>query len=98
MGDWLEEIAAEFPEAFFNDLYGMQDIIRQKTGVTTTLMRFPGGSSNTVSSAYNRGIMTRLANSLLSKGYQYFDWNVDSNDAGGARKKTTVSCKKRSPS
>ena len=29
--------------------------------------------------------MTRLTKSIREKGYQYFDWNVDSNDAGGAK-------------
>ena len=29
--------------------------------------------------------MTRLTKKLLELGYQYFDWNVDSNDAGGAK-------------
>lgn len=70
-------------EAFFKDLYGMQEIIRQKTGITTTLMRFPGGSSNMVSS-FNYGIMTRLTQAVTEKGFQYFDWNVSSGDAGGA--------------
>lgn len=77
-------------EAFFNDLLGMQNIIYRNTGVKTTLMRFPGGGSNLVSD-YNEGIMTRLAKAVQDAGFQYFDWNVDSNDAGGARKKTTVS-------
>lgn len=71
-------------EAYFNDLYGMQTIIANKTGVSTTLMRFPGGSSNTIS-AFNPGIMTTLTQSVQDAGFQYFDWNVDSNDAGGAR-------------
>ena len=77
-------------EAFFQDLLGMQDIIYRNTGVRTTLMRFPGGGSNLVSS-YNDGIMTRLTQAVQNAGFQYFDWNVDSNDAGGARKKDTVS-------
>ena len=77
-------------EAFFNDLLGMQNIIYRNTGVKTTLMRFPGGGSNLVSD-YNEGIMTRLAQAVQDAGFQYFDWNVDSNDAGGARKETTVS-------
>ena len=34
--------------------------------------------------------MTSLAASLTDMGYQYFDWNVDSNDAGGAKKAQTV--------
>ncbi len=72
-------------EAFFNDLNKMSDIIYEKTGVRTTLMRFPGGSSNTTSKKYNKGIMTRLTKMVEDMGYQYFDWNVDSDDAGSAR-------------
>ncbi len=72
-------------EAFFKDLYSMQDLIYQHTGIKTMLTRFPGGSSNTISSAYSKGIMTRLTKELRARGFQYFDWNVDSNDAGGAQ-------------
>ena len=80
--DYSKIYASE--EAFFNDLYGMQKIIKDKTGVTTTLMRFPGGSSNTVSK-FNPGIMTRLTKAVRDQGFQYFDWNVSSGDAGGAK-------------
>ncbi len=48
------------------------------------IIRFPGGSSNTVSKRLNQGIMTRLTNQVKERGYHYFDWNVDSNDAAGA--------------
>ena len=72
-------------KAFLDDMQKMQDVIYQYTGIRTMLTRFPGGSSNSVSSAYNRGIMTRLTKKLREMGYQYFDWNVDSNDAGGAK-------------
>ena len=71
------------PEAFFQDLFGMQKIIEDNTGVKTYLMRFPGGSSNMVSS-FSPGIMTTLTERVQDAGFQYFDWNVDSNDAGGA--------------
>lgn len=77
-------------EAFFADLYGMQDVIYQNTGVMTTLMRFPGGGSNLVSN-FNEGIMSTLTEAVQDCGFQYFDWNVDSNDAGGALKSMTVS-------
>ena len=66
-------------EAFMDDLYGMQKIIRDHTGVTTFLMRFPGGSSNRVSS-FNPGIMTKLVDRVEAEGFQYFDWNVGSSD------------------
>lgn len=71
-------------EAYFADLYRMQEIIQNRTGILSTLIRFPGGSSNTVSS-FNKGIMTRLVQQVTEKGFTYFDWNVDSKDAGGAR-------------
>ena len=71
-------------EAYFEDLYKMQEIIERHTGIKSMLLRFPGGSSNTISKDYNTGIMTRLAAAVQEKGFTYFDWNVDSNDAGGA--------------
>ena len=71
-------------EAFFADMYAMQEHIAAYTGNATTLLRFPGGSSNRVSS-FNPGIMTRLTQKLTEMGYTYFDWNVDSKDAGGAK-------------
>ncbi len=77
--DYDEIYASE--EAFFNDLYKMQDIIEKATGVKSTLMRFPGGSSNKVSK-FNPGIMTRLTQAVTDQGFQYFDWNVSSGDAG----------------
>ncbi|MDO5401441.1 MAG: polysaccharide deacetylase family protein [Eubacteriales bacterium] len=72
------------PEAYFDDLYGMQAYILEKTGVKTTLMRFPGGSSNTVSRKSWEGLMTLLTEAVQDAGFQYFDWNIYSGDAGGA--------------
>ena len=69
-------------EAYFNDLYYMQSIIQSYTGQTSMMLRFPGGSSNSVS-YFNPGIMTRLTQLVQEKGFRYFDWNVDSRDAGG---------------
>ena len=71
-------------EAYFQDLERILTVIENQTGVRTDLLRFPGGSSNTVSRG-NSGIMSRLANEVVDRGFRYFDWNVDSNDAGGAR-------------
>ena len=71
-------------EAYFEDLNSISNLVKKYTGVESKYVRFPGGSSNTVSRAYNSGIMSRLSLSLKEKGYKYFDWNIDSNDAGGA--------------
>lgn len=78
------------PEAYFHDLFRMQDIIFGKTGVKTTLMRFPGGSSNTISRKSSEGLMSILTEAVQDAGFQYFDWNVDSGDAGGAKKAREV--------
>ena len=76
-------------EAYFADLRQMQQNILDATGIRTTLVRFPGGSSNTVS-CFNDGVMTALTQAVVEQGFQYFDWNVDSNDAGGAKDRQTV--------
>lgn len=79
------DVVYQSERAFYDDLYGMQAIIREYTGVTTTLMRFPGGSSNAVSKKYCTGIMTALTKGVTDRGFQYFDWNVSSGDAGSAK-------------
>lgn len=78
--DYSEIYASE--EAYLADFRAMNEIIRTQTGAESKLFRFPGGSSNTVSS-FNPGIMTRLTALLPAMGYIYFDWNVSSGDAGG---------------
>lgn len=70
-------------DAFFADLNEMSDIIYSQTGQRAKLIRFPGGSSNTVSLKYCSGIMTTLTKAVTDQGYKYFDWNVSSGDAGG---------------
>ncbi|MBQ9318862.1 MAG: polysaccharide deacetylase family protein [Bacilli bacterium] len=69
-------------EAFWNDMDIVKERIIRITGVEPTMMRFPGGSSNTVSRHYSIGIMGRLAEQIENKGYAYFDWNISSGDAG----------------
>lgn len=76
-------------DAYFDDLYKLQNRVYDTTGIKSNIIRFPGGSSNTVSS-FNKGIMTKLVNEVKEKGFKYFDWNVDSRDAGGAKTKEDV--------
>jgi len=77
-------------DAYFNDLYSISNKVRNITGVESKIIRFPGGSSNTVSRQYNNGIMSRLVSSVTEKGFTYFDWNVASGDAGGASSSSAV--------
>lgn len=69
---------------FFNDLDKVNNSVERITGSKSNIIRFPGGSSNTVSKKYYTGIMTYLTKESLNRGYIYFDWNVDSNDAGSS--------------
>lgn len=70
-------------EAYFADLQAISDLVEQQTGVKSDLIRFPGGSSNTISANFTPGIMSRLSEEVHKRGYEYFDWNIDSTDASG---------------
>lgn len=69
-------------KAYYKDLSKINDIVVKQTGVTPTIVRFPGGTSNTVSRHYCKGIMKTLSKNLAYHGYLYCDWNVSSGDAG----------------
>lgn len=66
---------------YFNDLNIVENRIFNITGKKTNIIRFPGGSSNTISKKYSLGIMSTLTKDVISKNYQYFDWNIDSGDS-----------------
>ena len=68
---------------YFADLNQISDLVYNATGVRSKLVRFPGGTSNTISKDYCAGIMTALAEELPKRGYYYFDWDWDSTDASG---------------
>lgn len=70
-------------EAFMQNVYRLRDRLRADFGYEATILRFPGGSSNTVSRQYSVGIMSRLAQRVQNEGFTYFDWNVSSGDAAG---------------
>ncbi len=77
-------------EAYYQDLAGINNIVVAQTGVAPSIVRFPGGTNNTVSRKYCPGIMTALTQSISHFGYLYCDWNVSSGDAGGATTATAV--------
>lgn len=77
-------------DAYFEDLEKVHTRVYKLTGIDARIIRFPGGSSNTVSRNYQKGIMTTLTKEVEARGYHYFDWNIDSNDAGGAKTKEEV--------
>lgn len=96
--DYAKVYASE--EAYFADLQQISDLVYSETGVRTNIIRFPGGSSNTVSKKHCLGIMTNLTRQVVDKGYVYFDWNLDSSDAdkgGSSAQKIINTCRKNMP-
>ncbi len=67
-------------ESFVEDLEKLQEFLYETTGVWCRYCRFPGGSSNTVSSVD----MHELIDYLEEQDMSYFDWNISSGDASSA--------------
>ena len=67
---------------YFDDLNRIANRVKNITGEDSKIIRFPGGSSNTISKNYSKGIMSTLSKEVVNRGYTYFDWNVSSGDAG----------------
>ena len=70
---------------YFDDLYKIRDKVQKITGTYSNIIRFPGGSSNTVSKKFQEGIMSTLTNEVTKLGFHYFDWNIDCGDGAGIR-------------
>ena len=65
-------------ESFEEDFTKIHDLLYDTTGVESTVYRFPGGSSNTIS----RIDMSDFADYLDTQGVRFFDWNISSGDGG----------------
>ena len=63
---------------FMEDFTRLEDLLLNE-GIEIDIMRCPGGSS--ISSKYaSSSIMKKLTEKVRERGYDYFDWNVDSKD------------------
>lgn len=83
-------IAYKDDNSYLDGIDRLRAKIKADTGVDSHYIRFPGGSSNTISKRYSKGIMSRITKIAKQRGYKYFDWNVDDDDAGSA--KTSDDC------
>ncbi len=68
----------ESPEAFIEDMDKLHDYLYEVTGVDSKIVRFPGGSSNTIC---EKDVMQELTAYLTQKDIPYYDWNISSGDA-----------------
>lgn len=67
-------------DSYFQDLDQVAQIVKEEIGYVPCFIRFPGGSSNTISASYTKGIMSTLTKEVQARGYQYYDWNGSSGD------------------
>lgn len=71
--------------SFLEALEKMEGLILDRTGSRTTLLRFPGGSSSINCCSPQEGMASRLTKLVRERGYQYFDWDLDSRDTAEVR-------------
>ena len=67
-------------DAYWNDLNAIGALVQERIGYVPCFIRFPGGSSNTISRDYTPGIMTQLSHDVVVAGYQYYDWDASCGD------------------
>jgi peptidoglycan-N-acetylglucosamine deacetylase len=70
-------------DTFKNDIEKLKTFITTLTGKTPeNILRYPGGSTNTISRKYGgKDIMKKIIEQMSKENYAQFDWNVDSADA-----------------
>lgn len=73
-------------EAFIRDVNELQDYLHEVTGQYPDVYRFPGGSSNQVSTVD----MQELKAYLDEIGVTWYDWNISSGDATGRLSKEQI--------
>ena len=74
-------------EAYWKDIALLKERIAPYVDAESIrYLRFPGGSTNTVSRRYGgKGLMQQLKTEVEQKGYQWVDWNVCAEDAVGGK-------------
>lgn len=63
-------------DSFMNAVIKQEELIREKTGYTTNILRFPGGSSTA------KGLKESIQQRLRERGYGWVDWNAQDGDGG----------------
>lgn len=70
------------PESYLSDYHAMNDFLFEVAGIRTKQVRFPGGSSQTMT---NRGVFWQVMKAAQKEGLTWHDWNVSSGDASPNR-------------
>ena len=74
-------------DSFINAVVMQEDLIRQQTGYTTNILRFPGGSVTA------KGLKDPIVQELRNRGYGWVDWTAldgDGNDIQNAEQAWSI--------
>lgn len=71
-------------DSFINSVKQQEELIKNKTGITTNIVRFPGGSSS------SRYLKNDITNKLRNLGYGWVDWTASNGDGGYIKDTTTA--------
>lgn len=64
-------------DSFMDAIVKQEELIKNYTGITTNIVRFPGGSSTA------KGLKEPIIAKLRERGYGYVDWSAGDGDGGG---------------
>ena len=67
-------------DSFMNQVIKQEELIKDRTGITTNILRFPGGS-NTAKSLCRNDI-DKIMKSLQDRHYGWVDWTAQDGDGG----------------
>lgn len=67
--------------SFMDQVKKQENMIKERTGVTTNIIRFPGGSS-TAGALCGTNCKNNIINQLKENGYGWVDWTAQDGDGG----------------
>jgi peptidoglycan-N-acetylglucosamine deacetylase len=78
-------------EHFLEDFMKMEQLLIDTVGFAPKIIRYPGGSNNTVSHKYGgKAIMDEIVLEMEQRGYIHSDWNIDSLDTSKVKQSKNV--------
>ena len=84
------ETVYKSPEDFWAEFDAIGQVVKEQIGYVPCFIRFPGGSSNTISNDYSEGIMSYLVNDVQERGYQFYDWTLSCGDGAVLTTEETI--------
>lgn len=76
---------------FLDDFLKMEQLLIETVGFAPKIIRYPGGSNNTISQRYGGAkIMDEIVYEMEQRGYHHLDWNIDSLDTSKVRQEKDV--------